>query len=146
MVFLRRHGLGNLVALCQHVTAFAPALGELELGPLLTGTLAFEDVDVKVSKLGIVEVEVRSAVGIVVRQIGTCPVEHGHEVVADAVDAFCREVAERLLVDLDLVVAVCSAILDGLYDGQRLNDAPSHAITLNVLAQVADLLTGPDLA
>ena len=118
MILLRGHRLGEFVGLCQYVTTFAPAFGELELGPFLTGTLALQDIDVEVSKLGIVEVEVGSTVGIVVEQIGTGPVEHGHEVIADAVDAFCRKVAQRLLIDLDLVVTVRTAVFDGLYDGE----------------------------
>ena len=118
VILLRGHRLCQLVALCQYVTTFAPALGELELGPLLAGTLALQDVDVEVSKLGIVEVEVRSAVRIIVEQIGASPVEYRHEVVADAVDAFCREVAQRLFIDFDLMVAVGTSVFDGLYDGE----------------------------
>ena len=125
MIFLWRHRLGKFVGFCQYVATFAPALGELELGPLLTGTLALQDIDVEVSKLGIVEVEVGGTVGIVVEQIGAGPVEYGHEVIADAVDAFCREVAQTLLIDLDLVVAIRTAVFDGLYDGERLYDAPA---------------------
>jgi len=73
VVFLGGHGLGQFVALGQHVAAFAPALGELEPGPLLAGTLALQDVDVEVGELGIVEVEVGGAVGIVVEEVSARP-------------------------------------------------------------------------
>ena len=93
MILLGRHRLSQFVALCQHVTSFAPALRELELGPLFTGTRTLQDIDVEVGELGIVEVEVRGTVGIVVLQVCTGPVQYWHEIVADAVDALCREVA-----------------------------------------------------
>ena len=143
VVLLGCHGLGQFVAFGQYVATFAPSLGELEGGPLLAGTRALQDIDVEVGELGVVEVKVRGAVGIVVEQVGAGPVEYGHEVVADAVDALGREVAQALLVDLNLVVAVRTAVLDGLYYWQALDDAPAHAVTLDILAQVADLLTGP---
>ena len=79
-------------------------------------------------------------------QVGACPVEHGHEVVADAVDALGRQVAQALLVDLNLLVAVRAAILDGLHHGQALDHRPPHAVALDVFAQVANLLAGPHLA
>ena len=145
MVFLWRHGLSQLVALCQHVAAFANTSRELELGPLLASTWTLQDINVEVGKLGIVEIEVRSTVGVIVEQVGTSPVQHGHEVIADAVDALGREVAQRLLIHLDLVVAVRATILDGLYDWQRLDDAPAHAVALDILTQVANFFTGPYL-
>ena len=146
MILLRSHRLGQLVTLSNHAATFAPALGELELLPLLAGAWTLQDIDVEVSKFGIVEVEVRGTVGIVVEQIGTSPVEHRHEVIADAMDALCREVTQTLLIYLYLMVAVRTSVFDGLYDWQRLNDAPAHAITLDILAQVADFLSCPYLA
>ena len=145
VVLLRCHGLGQFVAFGNDTAALTPTLWELELLPLLASTRAFEDIDVEVSKLGIVEVEVGGSVGIVVEQVGTGPVEHRHEVVANAVDALGREVTKRLLIDLDLMVAIRTAVFDGFYYGERLNDAPAHAVTLYVLAQVADFLTCPYL-
>ena len=146
MVFLGRHCLGQLVTLSQYVATFAYACGELELGPFLTGTFTLQNIDVEVGKLGIVEVEVGSSVGIIVEQVGTCPVEHRHEVVADTMDTLCREVAQRLLINLYLVVAVRTAILDGLYHRQTLDHAPAHTIRLDVLTQVANLFTSPHFA
>ena len=118
VVLLRRHGLGQLVAFGQHVAALTPALWELELGPLLARALALENIDVEVGKLGVVEIEVSGAVGIVVEQVGTGPVEYGHKVVADAVDTLGSEVAEALLIHLDLVVTIGTAVLDCLNNGQ----------------------------
>ena len=79
-------------------------------------------------------------------EVGTCPVKYGHEVVADAVDALSREVAQALLINLNLVVAVRTAVLDGLHYGQAFNHTPAHTVALDVLAQVANLLACPHLA
>ena len=79
-------------------------------------------------------------------QIGTSPVEHRHKVVADAVDALGSQVAQALLIYLYLVVAIGTAVLDCLNYWQTFDHAPAHAVTLDVLAQVANLLAGPYLA
>ena len=146
MLFLRSHRLRKLVGLGKHVAALAHAGGELKLCPLLAGAFAFQDVDVEIGKLGIREIEVRTAVGVVVKQVGAGPVEDGHEIVADGMDALGREVAEAFLVHLYLLVAVGTAIFNGLHHRQRLHHAPAHAITLDILSQVPDLLTGPYFA
>ena len=146
VVFLRRHGLGEFISLCQHVAALAHTFGELELCPFLTSTFTLQDVDVEVGKLGIVEVEVGRAVGVLVQQVGACPVEHGHEVIADAVDALGSKVAQTLFINLNLMVAVRTAILNGLHYGQTLHHAPAHAITFDVFAEVVNLLSCPHLA
>ena len=118
VVLFGSHRLGQFVALGEHVASFAYALGELELCPLLTSAFALKDIDVEVGKLGIVEVEVGRSVGIVVQQVGACPVEHRHKIVTNGLDAFEAEVAEAFLIDLDLIVAVGTAVLDGFYDGE----------------------------
>ena len=146
MILLGCHRLGQFVAFSQYVASLADAFRELECSPFLACTLTLQDIDVEVGKLGIVEVEVRCTVGIVVEQIGASPVEHGHEVVADAMDAFCREVAQRLFVYFNLLVAVGTAVLDGLHHGQRLDNAPAHAVALNIFAEVANLLACPYFA
>ena len=138
MLLLGRHGFGQLVALGEYVTSLTHVGGELERAP--------QDIDVEVGKLGIVEVEVRRAVGVRVQQVGTCPVEHGHEVVADGVDTFCRKIAQRLLIHLNLVVAVGTAVLDGLYYGQALYHTPAHAVALDVLTEVTNFLACPYFA
>ena len=79
-------------------------------------------------------------------QVSTCPVQHGHEVIADAVDTLGSEVTERLLIYFYLLVAVRTAIFDGLYYWQRLYHTPTHAVALNVFTQVVNLLTCPYLA
>ena len=64
---------------------------------------------------------------------------------ADAVDALGGQVPQRLLVHFDLLVPVGAAVLDRFHDGKRLHDAPAHTVTLDILAQVADLLPRPHL-
>ena len=145
VVFLRSHRLGEFVALGEDVATCTHTSRKLELGPLLTSTLAFQDVDVEVGELGIVEVEVRGAVGVLVQQVCTCPVEHRHEVVTDAVDALGREITERFLIHFNLLITVGTAIFDGLHHGQTLHYAPAHSITLDVCLQVVNLLACPYL-
>ena len=67
------------------------------------------------------------------QQIRAGPVEHRHEIITNTVDTFCREVAQTLLIDLYLVVAIRSAVFDGLYYWQRLDNTPSHAVAFNIL-------------
>ena len=64
MLLLWRHRLGEFIALGKNISPLAYSFRELELRPFLTGTLAFQDIDVEVCKLGIVELEVRSTIGI----------------------------------------------------------------------------------
>ena len=85
MVLLGCHGLSQLVALGDDAAALAPSLGELELLPFLASAWTLQDIDVEISKFGIVEIEVSGTVGVVVEQVGAGPVEYGHEVVADTV-------------------------------------------------------------
>ena len=118
VIFLGRHGLGQFISFSQDISSFAYTFGELELRPFLTGTFTLQDIDVEVGELSIVEIQVRGAVGIGMQQIRAGPVEHRHEVIANGVDALCREVAQTLLIDLDLLVAVGSAIFDGFHYGQ----------------------------
>ena len=56
VVLLGGHGLGQFVALGNHAAALAPALGELELLPLLASTWTLQDIDVEIGKLGIVKI------------------------------------------------------------------------------------------
>ena len=77
-------------------------------------------------------------------QVGARPVQYGHEVVADAMNAFGRQVAQAFLVDFNLVVTVRTAILDGLYDRQALDHTPAHAVRFDIFTQVANLFARPD--
>ena len=61
-------------------------------------------------------------------------------------DALCREVAQRLLVDFNLVVAVGASVFDGLDDRQAFYHAPAQTVAFDVLSQVADFLARPYLA
>ena len=118
VVLFGSHRLGQFVAFGEHVASFAYALGELELCPLLASAFTLEDIDVEVGKLCIVEVEVGRSVRIVVQQVGACPVEHRHKIVTNGLDAFEAEIAEALFIDLDLIVAVGTSVLDGFDNGE----------------------------
>ena len=147
------HRLGQLIGLGQDVASFSegrslslPKGREAELRPLLPGAGALEDVDIEISELRVVEIQVRRSVRVLVEEVRPGPVEHGHEVVADAVDALGGKVAEGLLVHLDLLVPVGAAVFDGLHHGKRFHDAPPHAVTFDVFPEVADFLARPHLS
>ncbi len=144
MVLLRGGRLLDFVRFGHEVSAPVVLLGER--CPVLACAFASEDVDVEIGKLAPVHVEVVRPVGVLVGEVGACPVEHGHEVVADALDALLAKVAEALLVDFNLVVAVGTAIFQRFHNGQRLHHAPFHAIRLDVDFEVMNLLTCPYLA
>ena len=80
------------------------------------------------------------------QEIGACPVEHRHEIVAHRMYALRREVAQALLVNLNLLVAVGTSVFDGLRHGQALHDAPSQPGSLDIFTQVANGLACPDFA
>ena len=146
VVFFGSHSLGKFVTFCQHIATLAKACRKLEFSPLLACALAFEDIDVEICKLGIIEIEVGRAVGILMQEVGASPIEHRHKVVTYCVDALCRKVAERLFVNLNLMVAVGSAVFDGLHHGQTLYHAPTHTVRFDILTQVTDFFAGPYLA
>ena len=143
VILLRSHRLCQLVALFDNAAAFAPALWELELLPFLTCALALKDIDVEICEFGIVEIQIRRTVWISMEQVCTRPVQYWHEVIADAVYALGREVAQTLLIDLNLMVSVRTAIFNCLNYRQTLYHAPAHAVALDILTQVTDLLTCP---
>ncbi len=143
MIELRSSGLLYLVSLSHEVASPLMLLGERS--PVGTRSLTLEDVDVEIGKLSPVHVEVVSPVRVVVGEVGTSPVEHRHEVVADALHTLFAEVAEALFVDLNLFVAVGTRIFDSLDNRKRLYDAPSHAETLDVFLQFVDFLLSPHL-
>ena len=74
MLFLWRHRLGEFIALGKNISPLAFWRGAGGEAPFLTGTLTFQDIDVEVCKLGIVEIEVRSTIGIMMQQVRSCPI------------------------------------------------------------------------
>ena len=142
VVLLGSHRLGELIGFGKHVAT----LKLVEISPLLACALALEDVNVEICKLGIREIEVARTVGVLVQQVGARPVEHGHEIIADALDALGSEIAHRLLIYLNLMVAVGTAIFDGLHHGQAFHHAPSHSVLLDILPKVADFFACPHFA
>ena len=136
----------QFIDFCQDVTSRAHPLREAETGPFLAGARALEDADVEVCKFGVGEVKVVGAVGVGMHEVCARPVEDGHEVVADRVYPFSSEVAQALLVDSNLLIAVGTAVFDGFGDGQTLYHAPAQPRGLDVFAEVAYLLARPDLA
>ena len=79
------------------------------------------------------------------KKVRTSPVQYWHEVIADAVDAFSREVTQTLLIHLDLMIAIRTTIFDCLYYRETLYYAPTHTIALDIRLQVVNLLTCPYL-
>ena len=141
MIVLRSHLVLQFFHLLQDVTAHGLTL----CLPVGLSTLALQDMNIEVSKLWEREVQVGTSVGVVVEQVGTCPVKHRHEVIADGMNTLKREVSQTFLISLYLLISVGTGILDALYHRQRLYHTPSHSVTFDVLLQVADLLAGPHL-
>ena len=80
------------------------------------------------------------------QKVGTCPVEHRHEVVTDAVDALSGQIAQRLLIHLYLIISVGTTVFNGFYYRQALHNAPSHAVALDILTQLVYLRPCPHFA
>ena len=131
--------LGKDVAVRSHAW-------NLEPGPFLTGTLTADYVYVEICKFRIREIQIRGSVRIRVLKIGAGPVEHRHEVVADRVDAFCREVTQAFLVVLYQLIPVRTAVLYAFAHRQGLHNRPAHAVALYIFTKVTDLFTRPHLA
>ena len=65
-------------------------------------------------------------------QVGTGPVKDGHEVVADGLDAELGQVADALLVVLDVLVARRQADLDVVVDVDGLDDGGVEAGSMDL--------------
>jgi hypothetical protein len=81
-----------------------------------------------------------------VEQIGTGPVEHRHEVVADDLDTELGQIADALLVVLDVLVAGGQADLDVIVDVDRLDHVHVKAVGVDLIGYLLDLVDFPDLA
>ena len=81
-----------------------------------------------------------------VEQIGTGPVEHRHEVVADDLDTELGQIADALLVVLDVLVAGGQADLDVIVDVDRLDHVHVEAVSVDLIGYLLNLVDLPDLA
>ena len=72
-------------------------------------------------------------------QVGTGPVKDGHKVVADDLDAELGQVADALLVVLDVLVAGGQADLDVVVDVDRLNNVHIEAVSVDLIGEFLDL-------
>ena len=81
-----------------------------------------------------------------VEQVGAGPVKDGHEVVADGLDAELGQVADALLVVLDVLVARRQADLDVVVDVDGLDDGGVEAGSMDLVYDLLDLGLLPDLA
>ena len=84
------------------------------------------------------------AVADLVEQVGTGPVEDGHEVVADDLDAELGQVADALLVVLDQSVAGGLADLDVIMDVDGLDDVAVEAVSVQLVHDLLDFFLGPN--
>ena len=80
-----------------------------------------------------------------VEQVGTGPVKDGHEVVADDLDTELGQVADALLVVLDVLVAGGQADLDVIVDIDRLDHVHVEAVGVDLIGDLLDLVDLPDL-
>ena len=79
-------------------------------------------------------------------QVGTGPVKDGHEVVADDLDAELGQVADALLVVLDILVAGGQTDLDVVVDIDGLDHVHIEAVSVDLVCDLLDLVDLPDLA
>ena len=86
------------------------------------------------------------AVAYRVEQVGTGPVEDGHEVVADDLDAELGQVADALLVILDILVAGGQTDLDIVVHIDGLDNIHVKAVGVDLVCNLLDLVDFPDLA
>ena len=80
-----------------------------------------------------------------VEQVGAGPVKDGHEVVADDLDTELGQVADALLVVLDVLVAGGQADLDVIVDIDRLDHVHVEAVGVDLIGDLLDLVDLPDL-
>ncbi len=86
----------------------------------------------------------RGAVPHRVEQVRPSPVEHRHEVVADHLHPKGRQVADGLLVVLDILVPAGQADLDVVVDIDGLHHVHVEAVLVQLLLHRRDLLGLPD--
>ena len=78
-------------------------------------------------------------------QIRTGPVENRHEVVADDLDAKLGQIADALLIVLDVLVAGGQADLDVIVNIDRLNHVHIKAVGVDLIGYLLDLVHFPNL-
>ena len=78
-------------------------------------------------------------------KVGSCPVEDGHEVVADHLDAFFTEVFQRLDVVFDVFVAGGKTDLDIVMNVDGFNAGDFEVLRFDRCLQRGDFLTRPEL-
>ena len=135
-----------LLVFVGHLFEAGACLGLLFVGIVGFGAGAFQQEKVEGNEGGTFEAQGAAAVGQFVGQVGACPVEHGHEVVGDDVDAALGEVAQAFLVVVDVALEVARLRLDVLMYGHALHDGPREAHFLDHLLAFHDFFYSPHLA
>ena len=135
-----------LLVFVGHLLEAGACLGLLFVGIVGFGAGAFQQEEVEGDEGGTFEAQGTAAVGQFVGQVGACPVEHGHEVVGDDVDAALGEVAQAFLVVVDVALKVACLRLDVLMYGHALYDGPREAYSLDHLLAFHNLFYRPHLA
>eukprot|EP00962_Isochrysis_galbana_P033488 scaffold11209_cov99-Isochrysis_galbana.AAC.3 len=107
---------------------------------------AAQDAELEGGEVVHVECERFGPIGPPPVQLGPCPIEHRHEVVADDAEPALAQVAERLLVVGDVAVALGRAALDTLVHWHTLNNTPHQPGRLDDALALADRLHIPDVA
>ncbi len=79
-------------------------------------------------------------------QVGTGPVKDRHEVVADGLDTELGQVADALLVVLDVLVAGGQTDLDVVVNVDGLDHVHIEAVSVDLVCDLLDLVDLPDLA
>ena len=93
--------------------------------PILLSARACQHVDVECRELMRVEAKGRGAAGQGMAKLRAGPVENGHEIVADGVDALRTEISKRLAIGVEVGFRLRCRELDALMDGDALDHGPA---------------------
>ena len=141
------HGAGKGLFLgFGHGSETCFGTGDLFSGVIGFGTLTTEDEEVEGDVGGFLEHESVGAVGEDVIEVRACPIEHGHEVIRDHVDAACTEVTQGLLVVIDILEVVAFLRLDMLMYGHGLDTGPGETSRFDEGFAFGDLFDSPHFA
>mmetsp|Transcript_67318 Transcript_67318/g.186541 ORF Transcript_67318/g.186541 Transcript_67318/m.186541 type:complete len:318 (+) Transcript_67318:384-1337(+) len=135
----------GLALLLAHLLKCGLCLSQLLLTIVLLRARPLQNVQVECRKLAAVEPQGHAPVGGPPEvQVRPRPVHHGHEVVAQDVDAHRCHVADALLVVLDVLVPVGASVLDLLVHGNALDHGPSQPRCLDGLLALLQCLSAPN--
>ena len=129
-----------------HLLVPGKGYGLLFVAVFTFGTGTFQYVEVESHERGAFEAQSLRAVGHRIGKVGAGPVEHGHEVVGNDMDAAAGEVAQAFLVVFDILPEVAGLGLYVFMHGNTLDDRPSQSGLFDDLFAFLNLFDAPHFA